>query len=161
MYIAQKRFQEKIPPEQNVVLTDKDQFAIMKNQLEIENVMSYSIGVNGILITDTSPLNSLLYMTNMPTPEPDSELWGLTQNSVGTCDIEFYCPPVELPSAFDPNRVHNLEQSIAIDKRIPKLAELLNLRGITPLSGNVSNRCSVAYNYVLNQIYKRSISNDI
>lgn len=120
LYIAKKRFSESLHPEDKLVLTDEDQIKIMKQQMEIEFLMSRVIGEDQLLITDSSPLNSLLYMTDDLRKTP--EVQDLAIKAACQTDIAFYAPPVTNTNyQIDPNRVHTIQQSLLIDKTIANI----------------------------------------
>lgn len=115
LHIARLRHQS---PGRELRLTDEQQHEIMRDQLGWEAILERP-GV--VLVTDSSPLNTLLYLE-------DLELWyvrKMTEESVRNAGLVFYCPPVpEPPGTPDPNRVHDSEQRELVHRRVmPVLAK--------------------------------------
>lgn len=109
-YIANKRFvQKKSGGGETVVLTDEDQLAIARQQFRHELVMS---DPRTILITDSSVLNSLLYMSE--DFRSSTEVKELAEAAFPRYDLLFVCHPVRRPDGTDPNRIHDEETSLKI-----------------------------------------------
>jgi predicted ATPase len=146
LYIARKRVRLSLPPSKFPTLTDADQILIMQKQLEIDETFVESCGPNVLVISDSSPLNSLLYM--------DSET--LSKKSVKDCiarsiaitTATFLAEPIAMTWSKDPNRVHTQKQSQAVQQRIaPILATLPPFR-VVPLCGSPTERLLAVQNYV-------------
>jgi hypothetical protein len=123
LYIAEKRRSLKLKPTDSLALNDDDQIAIMQKQLYVEGLMADAVGDDVILVTDSSPLNSLLYMS--PSVQDRAVALGLVQEAIDTADLVFYVPPVQQPDYLDPNRIHDKEASLRIDLLIPFLMDAL------------------------------------
>jgi len=119
LYIAKKRKMQRLKPEDKTILTYEDQIKIMLNQIEIEEIMEHSLGNEYIIITDSSPINSLFYMDEET--RDCNFVSGLIKKVRDSIDILFYCPP--LPDCYkqDSHRIHNLEEALAIDNLIPNV----------------------------------------
>lgn len=115
IFIANKRQTCK---ERNLpfAITDSDQVDIMVDQVLLEEAMHESMP-DGLVITDTYPLNSLLYMPHGVMDSP--VVAGLVDGANSLPRLVFYCHPVPMAAGQDPNRIHSAEQSLAIDARIP------------------------------------------
>lgn len=139
-YIAQRRFNMRgtglTPPD----LDDNDQFNIMFQQLQIDQVMTYSGGDQVTVISDSSPLNALLYMTDET--RYSSQVKGLIQHHLRMLTHSFYMKPVHDPNHYaDPHRVHSYEQSLLIDSKIPALLkELAPDLHVTEVDGTMQTR---------------------
>jgi len=140
-YIAHKRFQLSLLPEEALTLDDEDQLRIMQQQISIEHMFSQVCDKQTIIVCDSSPLNSLLYMSN------DMRETAITQKLVEKAtfgaDLIFYAPPVIEGSTVDANRIHDQQQSIKIDESIPKiLSEIAPAawKSIVPLHGDPKAR---------------------
>jgi nicotinamide riboside kinase len=113
-YIANKRFlQRKGGGGEDISLTDEDQLAIARQQFRHELVMS---DPRTILITDSSVLNSLLYMSEEFRKSEDVQ--SLAKAAAARYDLLFICHPVKRPDGIDPNRIHDETLSLQIHDRI-------------------------------------------
>lgn len=118
-YIANKRFMQRRNNEgEDVVLTDEDQLAIARQQFRHELVMS---DPRTILITDSSVLNSLLYMSDEF--RSTEAVQSLAKMAMEKYDLLFICHPVQRPTGVDPNRIHDEDSSRKIHEKIGILAE--------------------------------------
>lgn len=121
LYIAWKRVNKKLQPTDPMILTDADQFSILDQQANLENTMSKACGKDMIIISDAWSLLSILYLS--PEARESSQLrkildaHGLPQAG----DLIFHCAPVPRPTALDPNRVHNEQQALEVEKQIPSM----------------------------------------
>jgi hypothetical protein len=148
--IAKKRYlakQEGKP----FVLTDEDQWHIMKTQANREAALDLSLSdtPGGLVIADGSCLNSLLYMSEEYRQDPAVK--DLTKKMVSMTALVFYCKPVDLPDyvkGIDPNRVHNQDQSRVIDEQILDLLRSIGVENYTLLQGSMDTRLSRAYQAV-------------
>lgn len=121
IYIAEKRVAEGLAPSDKLVLTDADQINIMRQQLHLEKTMKAACGPDVIVVSDTSSLGALLYMSE------DCRYSYSVQNmiveSVALQDLVFVTAPIERLQVLDPNRVHNADESKVIHDSInPTLA---------------------------------------
>jgi hypothetical protein len=146
LYIAERRFFGSLKPDEPVVLDDQDQIQIMKRQLRDEYIFKKVCGPEVVIISDSSPLSALLYMTNEARSDAlcrSSAGWETVEDSVGLAELVFYANSVLNFALHDPNRIHTPEQSLAIDARIPGLLETLGITAI-PLVGSADQRFAVA-----------------
>lgn len=115
-YIAQKRVNAGLKPEESLTLDDEDQKNILQKQVIAIHLMLASCGKDAIIVTDSSPYNSLLYMT------PEGRSKEIVKNIIKSIKdlptIKFYSLPVEWLGGLDPNRIHNQEQSLKINEDI-------------------------------------------
>jgi hypothetical protein len=150
VYIAKKMLQCKSNGTP-FALTDEDQWNIMQTQGEWECILDASLATvpGGLVISDTSSLNSLLYMSKEFRESPDVKAFtrGLVKHSA----LVFYSKPVDLPAyslAPDPNRVHTPAQSDAIDKAIPEFLKEIGADSYILLTGGMEARLARAYQAV-------------
>lgn len=109
-YIANKRFTQRQNGANNAItLSDDDQLAIARQQFRHEIVMA---DPQTILLTDSSVLNSLLYMS--PEFRLTEEVQSLARAAAARYDILFICHPVKRPDGVDPNRIHDEQFSLKI-----------------------------------------------
>ncbi len=111
VYICKKRESEG----SSFTLDDWDQAEIANQQGIYENLFVNS-GTD-IVLTDSSVLNTLLYMT--------PEFREKSKNYIfrkPIYDYLFHCPPV-IPNSIikDPNRLHDYNTSLEIEKSIPEI----------------------------------------
>lgn len=117
LYIANKRWVNGLKPEAKLELSDDDQVDIMLNQLDIETIVHHAVGDDVIVISDSSPLNSLLYMSEARRSKEAKKDY--IEEMIEKTDVIFYCAPILGFSSFDPNRVHDEKFSLEIDSQIP------------------------------------------
>ncbi len=133
-YIAERKFFLALENLEMPVLYDLDQCKIMDRQYRTEYTMVINGGRDSLIISDGSPLNSLLYMT------PEFRQNPLIQDLVertkrlmeGPCglpkSLTFICAPVDRDRNIpDPNRAHDLEQIKKIDSQ---LIDVMNQTGL-------------------------------
>lgn len=149
-YIAELRIKQGLLPQERIKLTDSDQVAIMERQLNLDAAFRYSVGEDGLVIADSSPLNALLYMTEHT--RNTEQVKKLTAQAVQLTDLVFYTPALESFFGFDPNRVHTFAESEAIAQSI---YPILNgscpeiFSKVVPLKGSPQTRQSLAMRTVL------------
>ena len=113
LHIAAERYQR----DSSIVLDDVFQHGVMKAQLGWERILSRAAGDDGVVVTDGSPLNTLLYISDLDHWYPQA----MATRAAAEADEVFYCPPVLLGVPEDPNRVHDRLSSFEIDSRIPEI----------------------------------------
>ena len=116
-YIAKKRRETK----QDVVLTDEDQSRIMLQQAEAEDLMNDK---QVIVISDSSPLNSLLYLTESLYEKVIGETNDIV-NLVRDYDMLVVCHESDAPIAKDLNRLHGEESRRGLTARLEKLVAFI------------------------------------
>ena len=131
-YIAKKKSNEHRCPEERLELNDDDQVVIMTGQIYTETIFQESASEDSYIISDSSAINSLLYMSRRRRELLiKNKLIDMVLKNV---DFIFYVPPLELmdKNNKDFNRIHDNEQS----KKINKLAKKL-IRTIPRLSNQI------------------------
>jgi hypothetical protein len=147
LYIAERRAVTTHP----IHLTDVDQMLIMKKQLDAEALMLKACGPEVVLVTDSSPLNSLLYMNTWARNEPAvrEAIFSHRQHR----PLAFYVNTVSPGFGADPNRIHDMKTSKAIDSELPDLmaaeAPWLNY---VHLVGDSRHRTDVALSMIFTQL---------
>lgn len=148
VYIAMKRFRSRLAHSEAVQLSDEDQLAIMQKQLFLEKLYMTACPPDTVIVTDTSALNSLLYMS--PEFRQTTEVKKLVAMALRHYTLQFYCSTIEKPlDAQDANRVHTYEQSLAIDKSIPNLLKEIGCPMPRALVGNARARAKVMGGLIL------------
>lgn len=149
-YIAKKKFETK---SHQIKLTDEDQFNIIQMQVEAETYFEYASDPYTVIITDSSVLNSLLYMS-------DDARYRSTRPIQVACeryDHVFYPTPVPLPISNDPNRIHSAEDIRLIHDSIPQIiATHAPDLHMTPLSGPLKARVQEVISIVIEGLGKCS-----
>lgn len=136
-YIASERYRLQLPVTRSLKLAFADQLSIMREQVLAEQQMLFSCGPDVIVITDSSPLNALLYMT--PAERADS----LTLEQVSRAQsilransaLTFVGAPILQSGSWDPLRVHDAAQSAVAAAQVDELvATYLTPIGIKPVT---------------------------
>jgi len=146
LYIVQKRFETKQP----ITLLDEDQVKIMERQLHVETVMKEAVDKDTFVISDSSALNALLYMT----PEALQDPWvkTMTRTAKALYDRVYYAEPLPIFVEGDSNRLHSEAFSREFDRRVPELCDLAELTFDVRLSGSSEKRMwSVINNLILGE----------
>lgn len=141
LYIAARRREMALGPYEQLDLDDYDQIRIMHRQYEVENVLTWACGPDVVIVSDSSPLSALLYMSEEGWSAVKSN--GVFDDARKQVELVFYSHPVQRIAILDPNRVHSLEQSLALNERIPAFLEALGIPAI-PLFGNAQERLALA-----------------
>lgn len=146
LYIAEKRYQ--LPAGETLELNDVDQVLIMARQINVERIFDKVCDEETIIICDSSPLNSMLYMT-----ENGRSQLAIDKKEL-TADLVFYCPPIERFYETDSNRVHDEDQSKLIDLQIPQVIkqyapEVWNK--LIPLDGDPKTRLGQVTSKILSR----------
>lgn len=138
-YIAVMRliFQE-TGSETPFTLSDSDQLNIMERQVENDEILVKACGPNVMIVSDSSPLNSMLYMS--PEFRASSEVQSLARRALALNPKTFYACPVYRPYLNDPNRVHTEAQAHEIDLLIPGLLKEFPSLKAFPISGTITER---------------------
>jgi len=157
LYIANKRYtQSKLKITNNsITLTDQDQLQILKNQIQIENIFQISCDEETILICDSSPFNSLFYMTNQTRSQESTQ--NTIQEIITNADVIFYAPPVDRSYEIDVNRIHDENQSKQIDILIPEIMKQVApevWNKVIPLTGNPKERLRQVTSVILTRRLK-------
>ena len=133
LYIARAKLKA-MQDKTEFALTDEDQRKILVNQYEIEQTMVRVCGPEVMVISDSCPLNSLLYINDTNVfVNPEAYFSEIASK----LNLIFVCDPVKPLSSLDPNRIHDEEQSKAIHEKIaPMLAKHAPNVKTVPLFGN-------------------------
>jgi len=116
LVIAKIRYDEKLKVNAKLQLFDKDQRHIMQQQLKWENILGSGMSSRNILVTDSSPFNSLLYLTYQGKEDFLTQPFIKIANQ--TADLVFYVKPIANFVDNDPNRIHDQKQSRNIDVEV-------------------------------------------
>lgn len=148
LYIAERR----AATNADVVLTDLDQIMIMKRQFDIEAMMLKACRDPAVvLVTDSSPLNSLLYMSEDARLDPEVRAIVDTQRQRQA--LTFYVHTVNPGLGSDPNRIHDIETSRRIDAELPVVlgrhAPWLNY---VQLLGSSRHRADMALSFIFSEL---------
>ena len=147
LYIAEKRVNSNLQPSDKLTLSDQDQVNIMAKQFLYQQLMLKACGDGAIIVTDSSPLNALLYMTE--DCKNTNTVKELVKQTLQLETLFFYCAPVEWLGGLDPNRIHTKEQSLTIDSMIVNtIYPLLQSVPVT-LIGEPENRWRFATSEIL------------
>ena len=149
-YIAQKRVSLDLEPTKSLTLDDIDQMNIFNKQYDAQELMLKACGKDALIVTDSSILNSLLYMTD--TGIQDESIFNLVQEHITKDRVTFYSTPVEWVGGLDPNRVHSKEQSDTIDKRIKEWLIPNTVITAHSLLGDADSRWRMATSEVIRRI---------
>lgn len=157
MYIAEKRYDVSMPLTEKLILTKEDQYKIFVKQMYLERVMTKVCGDNMIIVTDSTPLNALLYLTE---EERQGEQFKYIVNVywrqlMGMKSVLFHAMPTVGHNSFDPNRSHTEEQSKIIAERVYPILKLLGLEHKI-LEGSVEARRDI----VLSTTMQKYLSED-
>jgi hypothetical protein len=159
LYIAGKRVNS-LKEKREFVLTDEDQWNILKTQAQQEALFEESLAgfTDGLVISDTSCLNALLYMsrprdergrpTGLPTLWDDPGVKSFVRAHLQKSQfLFFYSNPIDMPvyaGSDDPNRVHTHAQGKEVDQIVLDMVRHFNLDSHIPLRGALGTRFSQA-----------------
>ncbi len=124
-----------------VDLTDADQVEIMIKQRLADDLMYMTAGPGTTIVTDSSPINSLFYMS-----EELRQANAKSQTILDACNqtcLFFYVRPIPNLGVGDLLRIHNDNFSQEMDNRIiPTICELLPgiVSKVIPLMGSAEER---------------------
>lgn len=137
-------------------LTDVDQLDILHAQWNLESLLTKATGSDGVVVSDSSVLNSLWYMT----PEGRAELI-----DDGTLEevLDFYkdhliflSNPIHILGVGDDLlRVHSLRESHQIHDSIVQLLQTPNFQPIANKVVSLNGPINVRVNEVVRAIYKK------
>jgi hypothetical protein len=162
-YIAQRKLQFGLTPEDPLQLSDEDQVAIMTRQVEWDETFVRACGPDVMIVSDSSPLNSMLYMS--PASRQSPQVIALKERSLAITHHSFYSRPIPRPATTlaDPNRVHSFEQSLEIDSWIPELLKLVPSLPVTEVCGTTVDRVRTVQDTFLKSVSsapKASVTNE-
>lgn len=151
LYIARERVGQNLEPHQDVHLCDDDQLNIMFEQHNVCEIMSKACGPDVVVVNDSSALLALLYMSDVQRAALSVQI--CVEEIVKNTNVFFYAAPIEDPFLFDPNRVHDQKQSLAIDAEIPKvLSRYAPDVKLVPLTGSPELRCAQALQTIYSKL---------
>lgn len=116
-FIVEKRFRERLVLGQKVFLTDEDQVQIMKSQLMLEAAYVYSVPKQTIIVSDSSPLNTLLYLS--PEGRKLPEVQKMIKMSLVLKPKVFWARVTPGSYKNDTNRIHDEKFSRQVDEDLP------------------------------------------
>lgn len=125
-YIAEKRWNLKLKPQDRLELDETDQLAIMEKQFNAEQILKSSSTSSTVVISDSSALNALLYMTDAMTKS--AAVNNLVEACLKAYDLVYYCKPLSFFPLGDANRLHDQAFALEADKKIPALVDRLGIR---------------------------------
>lgn len=132
-------------------LDDTDQFEIMGRQGTMEALFAEA-APKSIVVADAAAFLALLYMT--PTCRNRPRVVAAAKRSAARYDIFFRCHPVKPGDLYDPNRVHNFEQSQALDAQLEEVMRLVEVppEKVVELVGPSNVRASRAHYETLERL---------
>jgi len=142
LYIAKQRVLWGFGPDDKLVLTDDDQVEIMRIQLELDELLVKACGPKVFIISDSSPVNAVLYMS--PQCRKRGDVLDMYRRSKAITTASFYAHPFHRGwnDQPDPNRIHDESQSKDIDNLITRLIhedDELNQK-VVPIFGTTDQR---------------------
>lgn len=148
-FIAERRVSLGLQPNEKLTLSDEDQYEILSKQIYMEDLMLNSCGQDTIVVSDSSPLNALLYMTESFRDTYKVKIaidFIKSQNR-----LYFYATPVSWHGGSDPNRIHTYQESLDIDKKINTLLLPLVNQSVL-LTGTPEIRARLATSEVMSKL---------
>lgn len=144
-YIANRRYG--MASSHSLVLQNEDQMSIAEGQFRAESVMK-EVCPDQVIITDSSVLNSLLYMTPEFTTLPD--VFELVTYAINQYDLLFLCGVVPRPAVIDGNRLHSEEESFTLQGQLEVILNgLVGSEKLIRLEGQSTSRLHTALGAVL------------
>lgn len=129
-------------------LTSEDQNEIFMEQIESESVMSR--GNSAIVVSDSSPINNLLYC-----PDWKKDHWRQTMVSdflSKNNPLVFLCLPIDSSKRLtDMNRIHSLEESIALHNKFDEILEYFQVKPVM-VYGSPEERLEVCLKTVYDKV---------
>lgn len=106
-------------------LTDEDQMTILRRQLKMEETMEYSVGRDGIVLTDSSIFNSFWYMSDtfLLHALNDAQIYHHLETYKDPHNLLFLCAPLPVMVQADRNRLHSLKESRAVHDKIMRMVK--------------------------------------
>lgn len=152
IHIAQKRLNHsRSLKDSSFHLTDNDQFQIATAQYDLETLMASQADPDTLIITDTSVLNSALYVSEQSLNTPN--FLGLISKATLQYDLLFLCDIVTRPTVRDLNRIHSPEESFTLhDKLLILLDKFASKTPTIRLAGSTILRLQHARTAVLERL---------
>jgi len=151
-FIVYKRKELKLSYNSLVKLSDEDQLKILKKQLDIELTYKTFCNPSTVIVADSSPLNTLLYMSdNMIRSQEVQSLVSVWKSVLNP--VIFRSTPVTLTNVMDSNRIHNQSEIDVVESKIdPILATYANANKIKVLFGSREERNTNCLSNVLSEL---------
>lgn len=130
-----------------ITLKDEDQLAIMDRQIHSELAMYYSLD-EGVVVTDSSPLNALLYMKE---PLGDQGDQYLRKFLVSQPITTFWCHSTNDHLEIDSNRIHSADQIQAVNAKVPLILQQYGVKTY-PLTGSIQHRKGMVLRHILDSL---------
>lgn len=134
-------------------LDNTDQIEIMDRQMRAESLMKDACGAQAAVVSDSSYINTLLYMKRSDEVSDERHSAGLQaifDEAKNHYDLLFLCEPVRPSVMTDPNRIHSFEESVELHKALLHMVETYgNGLPVVRLMGDPSVRFSTAHAAVL------------
>lgn len=148
-YIVEKRIRERLKPGQKVFLNDEDQLQIIKQQLQVEGSYFHTCPQETCIISDSSPLNTLWYLSEEARKRP--EISKYVKASLSMNPLVFWTPYIPGGNRLDINRIHDPRFCEDVETKIPTiLKEFAPDLQVIDVHGTATDR----YHQVLNRILK-------
>lgn len=103
-----------------VELVDTDQAAIMHGQFMKEDLMVKACGKDVVVVCDSSPLNTLMYISDEYLEFQKRWLKQIVKDTLVNIDVAFLCSPIG-QTIKDPNRIHDIGEIDGLQVRLIKL----------------------------------------
>jgi hypothetical protein len=153
LHIAARRYMLKLKPEDPLELDDMDQQNIMFAQLQYETMLQDVCGPDMTIVTDSSFLNALLYVSEEGKSRYLKEyIERLVEEHNKYDRLIFVCPAVKPSVGYDPNRVHSEAQSKIVEAKIPEMLATY-VPNITPIQ--LSGTPFARFSTVVTEVFKK------
>lgn len=149
-YIVELRANKRLSITAPLSFSDEQQTEILRRQVQREDLYKRGCSSSTIIISDSSPFNTLAYIKDTDT----EQIRLLTNEAYKLKPLIFWCRAVHPPLMKDLNRIHGFEESKKLDSEVfPALVETLRSRGLSvaELKGSREERytrslwCSMEY----------------
>ena len=117
IFICLRRAELGLVPADGLGLSDKDQLNILESQVRLESAMVQSTGGDSWVISDSSPINTLFYLSQTARQSAVPYI----EQALKIPTIYFYASPIPIVNQLDPNRIHDDKQIRAVVEAIPEV----------------------------------------
>lgn len=148
LYIARRRRDLKLKPDEVLHLTDEDQLAIMKLQLEAESLFLNEDGI--IVVSDSSVLNTLLYMSD--DMKKTKEVQELIRRAKAHEGLVVRSAPLPVFIEGDPNRIHTQLEAVRLDSFIDEMMQTTSTVAAGHLRGDAEQRADILFSLVIERL---------
>jgi nicotinamide riboside kinase len=150
-HIVNVRRRDNLSVGQKIYLDDVDQLEIMKKQVYIEETFVKFSSKYAFIVSDSSPVNTLLYMSPECRNTKDVQLY--IQRNIDLKPLVFYVKKTPGVYHKDSNRIHDEEFSAKAELELPKLlVEFAPELDIHFLQGGIKDKYTKALTTVLNKV---------